>query len=294
VPVEDDMAPRDPVSENMAFLNGKPTKAFLYQDHDAHIAVHSALMQDPLIMQQMGQNPMAQQMSAAIMAHINEHLAFQYRAKVEQQLGIEMPAPDTDLDPQIEVKLSQLVAQASQQVLAMDKQQAMQKQAQEQMQDPVIQMQMKELQIKEQDAATRAQKVENDKLMKQAELILKAEEVHAKIGMDDPMMIQQRHAIEMEALIQQQQREMQAHQQEMAMKAQQAQMAAAQQQGAQAGQAQAAQMQQAMQAQQHQQKLAHGGQVHAQKLAHAHETHKQNLASQKAKPAAKAKKKGDE
>ena len=81
VPIEDDMKPRDPVSENMAFLNGKPTKAFIYQDHDAHIAVHTALMQDPLIMQQMGQNPMAQQMQAAIMAHISEHLAFQYRKK---------------------------------------------------------------------------------------------------------------------------------------------------------------------------------------------------------------------
>ena len=300
VPVEDDMSPRDPVSENMAFLNGKPTKAFLYQDHDAHIAVHTALMQDPLIMQQIGQNPMAQQMGAAIMAHINEHLAFQYRAKVEQQLGIEIPAPDTEMDPQVEVKLSQLVAQAAQQVLALDKQQAMQKQAQQAAQDPVIQMQMKELQIKEQEAATKAQKVENDKVLKQAELILKAEEVHAKLGMDDPAMIQQRHAIEMEALIAQQQREMQAHQQEMAMKQQQAQMAAAQQQAAQAGQAEAQKMQQMMQAQQHAQKMAHGGQVHAQKLHHAHETHKQNLEHQKAaavKPAVKAKankKKGDE
>ena len=305
VPVDDDMNPRDPVSENMAFLNGKPTKAFLYQDHDAHIAVHTAMMQDPLIMQQMGQNPMAQQMSAAIMAHINEHLAFQYRAKVEQQLGIEMPAPDTDLDPQVEIKLSKLVAQAAQQVLALDKQQAVQQQAQQAAQDPVIQMQMKELAIKEQDAATRAQKVENDKLMKQAELILKAEEVHAKIGMDDPMMIQQRHQIEMEALMAQQQREMQAHQQELAMKQQQAQQAAAQQQAMQQQQAQQGQLQAQMQAQQHAQKLAHGGQVHMQKLHHAHETHKQNLANQKsaaataarqsdtAKPKSKAKTKKD-
>ena len=302
VPIEDDMKPRDPVSENMAFLNGKPTKAFIYQDHDAHIAVHTALMQDPLIMQQMGQNPMAQQMQAAIMAHISEHLAFQYRKKVEEQLGIEMPAPDSDLPPQVEVKLAGLVAEAAQQVLALDKQKAMQMQAQQQMQDPVIQMQMKELEIRAKDADTKAQKVENDKVLKQAELILKAEEVHAKIGMDDPMMIQQRHQIEMEALIQQQQREMQAHQQEMAMKAQAAQAQQAQAQAAQAQQGQQAQMQQAMQAQQHQQKMAHGGQVHAQKLHHAHETHKQNLENQKeaakamakAKPAAKPKKKGDE
>ena len=305
VPVEDDMSPRDPVSENMAFLNGKPTKAFLYQDHDAHIAVHTALMQDPLIMQQIGQNPMAQQMGAAIMAHINEHLAFQYRAKVEQQMGIEIPAPDTELPPQVEVKLAQLVAQAAQQVLAMDKQKAMQQQAQQAAQDPVIQMQMKELQIKEQEAATKAQKVENDKVLKQAELILKAEEVHAKIGMDDPMMIQQRHQIEMEALLQQQAREMQAHQQEMAMKQQQAQQQAMQQQAMQAQQGQQAQMQAAMQAQQHAQKMSQGGEVHAQKLHHTHEAHKQNLEHQKeaaraaakqaaAKPKSKAKTKKEE
>jgi hypothetical protein len=225
-------------------------------------------------------------------------LAFQYRKKVEEQLGIEMPAPDADLPPQVEVKLAGLVAQAAQQVLAMDKQQAMQQMAQQQMQDPVIQMQMKELQIKEQDAATKAQKVENDKILKQAELILKAEELHAKMGMEDPMMIQQRHAVEMEALMAQQAREKQAHEQEMMMKQQQAQQAAAQQQAMQQQQGQQAQMQQAMQAQQHQQKLAHGGQVHAQKLHHAHEAHKHGLEMQKtaakAKPAAKSKKKGDE
>ncbi len=298
VPIEDDMKPRDPVSENMSFLNGKPTKAFIYQDHDAHIAVHTALMQDPLIMQQMGQNPMAQQMQAAIMAHISEHLAFQYRKKVEEQLGIEMPAPDADLPPQVEVKLAGLVAQAAQQVLALDKQKAMQQMAQQQMQDPVIQMQMKELEIKAKDADTKAQKVENDKVLKQGELILKAEELHAKMGMEDPMMIQQRHAVEMEALMAQQQREKQAHEQEMMMKQQQAQQAAMQQQAQMAGQQQAAQAQQAMQAQQHQQKLAHGGQVHAQKLHHAHEAHKHGLEMQKtaakAKPAAKSKKKGDE
>ena len=140
------------------------------------------------------------------------------------------------LPPQVEVKLAGLVAEAAQQVLALDKQKAMQMQAQQQMQDPVIQMQMKELEIRAKDADTKAQKVENDKVLKQAELILKAEEVHAKIGMDDPMMIQQRHQIEMEALIQQQQREMQAHQQEMAMKQQQAQQQAMQQQAMQAQQ----------------------------------------------------------
>ena len=96
VPVEDDMKPRDPVSENMSFLNGKPTKAFIYQDHDAHIAVHTALMQDPLIMQQMGQNPMAQQIQAAMMAHINQHIAYEYRKQMEQLMGVQLPPPEQE------------------------------------------------------------------------------------------------------------------------------------------------------------------------------------------------------
>lgn len=278
VPMEDDMTPRDPISENMAFLNGKPTKAFIYQDHDAHIAAHTAMMQDPLLMAQIGQNPMAQQMMAAIQAHIAEHLAFAYRKKLEDQIGVPLPPPDEELPKEIEVNLSRMVAEASQQVLAMSKGQAAQQQAQQQMQDPLIQMQMKELEIKAQDAATKAQKIENDRILKEQELALKAQEIHAKIGMEDPMMIQQRHAAEMEALRQQQQMEMQAHQAELAMKAQQAQAAQQQQQA-----------QQVMQAQQHQQKMAHGGQVHAQKLHHAHETHKHNLEMQKT--AAKTRKK---
>jgi len=290
VPTKDDMTPRDPVSENMAFLNGQPTKAFIYQDHDAHIAAHTAMMQDPLLMGQIGQNPMAQQMMAAIQAHIAEHLAFAYRAKIEKQIGVPLPPPDEEMPKEIEVNLSRMVAEASQQVLAMSKGQAAQQQAQQQLQDPLVQMQMQELKIKQQEAATKAQKVENDKMLKQAELLIKAEEVHAKIGMDDPMMIQQRHQAEMDALIAAQQREMQAHQQEMAMKQQQAQQAAAQQQAMQAQQSQQAQLQAAMQAQQHAQKMAHGGQVHAQKLAHAHETHKQNLEHQRKMAKAKPKK----
>lgn len=296
VPMKDDMTPRDPISENMAFLNGGPTKAFIYQDHDAHIAAHTAMLQDPLLMAQIGQNPMAQQMMAAIQAHIAEHLAFAYRAKIEKQIGVPLPPPDEEMPKEIEVNLSRMVAEASQQVLAMSKGQAAQQQAQQQLQDPLIQMQMQELKIKEQDAATKAQKIENDRILKEQELALKAQEIHAKIGMDDPMMIQQRHEAEMEALRQQQQREMQAHQQEMMMKAQQAQQAQQQAQAQGQQQAQQAQMQQVMQAQQHAQKLAHGGQVHAQKLAHTHEAHKQNLENQKAMAKAKpaTKKKGNE
>jgi hypothetical protein len=182
VPIEDDMKPRDPVSENMAFLNGKPTKAFIYQDHDAHIAVHMALMQDPLMAAQIGQNPQAQKMMAEIQAHIAEHLAFAYRKKVEEQLGVPMPKPDEDLPEDVEVQLSRLVAQASQQVLAQSKGQAAQQQAQQQAQDPLVQMQQQELQIKMQDAQTKAQKVQGDLAIRQAEVQIKAQESASRQG----------------------------------------------------------------------------------------------------------------
>lgn len=182
VPVEDDMKPRDPVSENMAFLNGKPTKAFIYQDHDAHIAVHMALMQDPLMAAQIGQNPQAQKMMAEIQAHIAEHLAFAYRKKVEEQLGVPMPKPDEDLPEDVEVQLSRLVAQAAQQVLAQSKGQAAQQQAQQMQQDPMVQMQQAELKIKEQEAQIKAQKVQGDLAIRQAEVQLKAQEVAGRAG----------------------------------------------------------------------------------------------------------------
>jgi hypothetical protein len=100
VPVEEDQKPRDPISENMSFLTGKPTKAFIYQDHQAHIATHMALLQDPMVAQMIGQSPMAQQMGAAIMAHVAEHMAFAYRQQVEEQLGVPLTPPDAELDEQ--------------------------------------------------------------------------------------------------------------------------------------------------------------------------------------------------
>ena len=191
VPIDDDMTPRDPVSENMSFLTGKPTKAFIYQDHDAHIAVHTSMMQDPIIMGQMGQNPMAQQMQAAMMAHVAEHVAFQYRSKIEQRLGATLPKPDTEMSEDIEVQLSKLVAQAATQLLQIDKNQAAQQQAQQQMQDPVVQMQQAELQIKQQDAQTKAQKVQGDLAIKQAELQLKMAQMQNQQG-EDPVLAAQR------------------------------------------------------------------------------------------------------
>ena len=182
VPIDEDMKPRDPVSENMAFLTGKPTKAFIYQDHDAHIAVHSSMMQDPMIMGQMGQNPMAQQMQASIMAHIAEHVAFQYRNQIEERLGATLPAPNAELPEQVEVQLAKLVAQAAQQLTQMHQGEAAQKQAQQQAQDPIVQMQQQELQIKMQDAQTKAQKVQGDLSIRQAEVQLKAQEMASRQG----------------------------------------------------------------------------------------------------------------
>jgi hypothetical protein len=257
VPVTDDMTPRDPVSENMAFLNGKPTKAFIYQDHDAHIAVHTALKQDPLMMAQIGQNPQAQKMMAEIDAHMSEHLAYAYRKKMEEQLGVPLPTPDEDLPEDAEVMLSRLVAQAAQQLLAQSKGQAAQQQAQQQAQDPIMQMQMQELEIKKMDAATKAKKVDGDLLLKQAELELKAQAQGSQNP--DPVMLAEQHRMEM-------QMQMDRHAQEMAAAQQQQQMAAAQQQQA-MGQAQQA----------HGQKMAHGGQIHGQSLSQKEDAHRLQL-----------------
>jgi hypothetical protein len=207
VPIEDDMKPRDPVSENMAFLTGKPTKAFIYQDHAAHIAVHTSMMQDPMIMGQIGQNPMAQQIQAAMMAHIAEHVAFQYRQQLEQRLGVTLPAPNTDMPEQVEVQLSKLTAEAAQQLTQIHQGEAAQKQAQQVAQDPIVQMQQAELQIRAQEAQTKAQKVQGDLAIKQQELQLKAQEVASRVGEDpaiaaaraqqEMVQSQQKHALEM-------------------------------------------------------------------------------------------------
>ena len=181
VPIEDDQTPKDPISENMAFLVGKPTKAFIYQDHDAHIATHMAMMQDPSIMQMIGQNPMAQQMQGAIMAHIAQHLAFSYRANVEKQLGVEMPAPDSELTPDMEVQLSRLVAQAAQQLSQANQQKAQQQQAQQQAQDPAMQLQQAEIQIQQQDLQRKQQKDLADNQLAQQRLALDAQRIQADI-----------------------------------------------------------------------------------------------------------------
>jgi len=180
VPTEDDQTPKDPVSENMAFLKGEPTKAFIFQDQDAHIAAHTTFMKDPMIAAQIGQNPMAQTMMAAIQAHIAEHLAFAYRRKIEEQMGVPLPPPNEKLPEDVEVQLSRLVAQAGAQLLQLNMANAQQQQAQQQAQDPLIQMQQAELQIKAQEVQRKTQKDQAEVALAQQRLKIDSERIQAE------------------------------------------------------------------------------------------------------------------
>ena len=157
VPTENDIKPTDPVTENMDIITGEPVKAFIYQDHEAHIQVHMAFMQNPQIAEMAAKAPNAKAMEAAMSAHIAEHVAFAYRAKIEQQLGVELPGPDEKLPEDIELRISRLVAPAADQVTGKAKMMAQAEQNAKQQQDPIVQMQQKELAIKEQQAMAKAQ-----------------------------------------------------------------------------------------------------------------------------------------
>jgi hypothetical protein len=174
VPLPDDQKPKDPVTENMAVLKGEPLKAFFYQDHESHIKVHMMAMQDPIVMQLIGQNPKAPMIQAAMMAHVAEHVGFAYRQKIEQQMGMPLPPEDEKLPPEMEIQLSGMMAQAAQQVLQQSQAMAAQKQAQQQQQDPMIQMQQQELQIKQQELQ-----------IKQQDLQLKAKEMQDRLELDN-------------------------------------------------------------------------------------------------------------
>jgi hypothetical protein len=164
VPIEDDMMPTDPVTENQNLLTSKPVKAFIEQNHEAHIQVHMAAIQNPKIQQIMQGNPMAQQIMAAAMAHINEHVAMEYRRQIEEAMGMVLPGEETNkqVPPEMADQIAIKAAQASQQLLQRDQQEAQQAAAQQQMQDPVVQMQMQELQLKMKDLELKAQKQSMD------------------------------------------------------------------------------------------------------------------------------------
>ena len=159
VPNAEDQKPRDPVQENMNMLNCKPVKAFIYQDHQAHLAVHQAAMQDPKIQQIVGQNPKAQMIGAAMMAHINEHVAFEYRKQIEEQLGIPLPEMDKELPKDVEMEVSRMMALAAQKLLQKDQAEVQQKQAQQAAQDPLVQMQQQELQLKAKEVEIKEKKL---------------------------------------------------------------------------------------------------------------------------------------
>ena len=184
VPIEEDMKPKDPVSENQAALKGEPMKAFLFQNHDAHIQVHMMMLQDPTIQQFIGQNPQAPKIMGALTAHIAEHVGFKMRQQIEQQLGMPLPPEDEKLPPQIEIALSGMMAQAAQQVMMQNQAKAQQAQAQQAQQDPVVQMQMQELQIKKQDSDTKAKKVLMDAAAEADKQKLREQEVMGRLQLD--------------------------------------------------------------------------------------------------------------
>ena len=175
VKLPEDQKPEDPITENQNILMMKPVKAFLYQDHQAHITVHMAAMRDPKIMQLVGQNPQAQMLQSAMLAHINEHIAYEYRKQMEAAMGIELPSHPDDEDAQgipaeMEVQISQLAAQAAQQILQRNTNEVAAQQAQQAQQDPIIQMQQQELQLKAQEVSIKERKLAADAAAKADQL----------------------------------------------------------------------------------------------------------------------------
>jgi hypothetical protein len=184
IPGSEDQKPKDPVSENMAIINSKPVKAFMYQDHQAHIQVHMAFKDNPKIAQLVGQSPNAQTVMAAMEAHIAEHVAFEYRKQLEQQLGVPLPKPDEVLPEDIEYELSKVMAVAAQKLLAKDQSEAQQQQAEQQQQDPIIQMQQQELQIKQQDLEARSQKMMADAQLEQQKVQIEQERETSRVQLE--------------------------------------------------------------------------------------------------------------
>jgi hypothetical protein len=177
VPLKDDIKAMDPVTENGRILVGESVKVFMYQDHTAHMTVHNAMIQDPMIQQKIGQNPRAQQIMAAIQDHIAEHTAFEYRQQIAAQIGMPLPDPEEKLPPEVEVSMSAMMAIAAQQQLQQSQQQAQMMQAQQQAQDPVMQMQQQELQIKQQQLQLEQQKAQSEMQKSMQELQLKREQM---------------------------------------------------------------------------------------------------------------------
>jgi hypothetical protein len=184
VPMEDDMKPTDPVSENMDMFQGKPVKAFIYQDHAAHITVHMSALQDPITSQVLGQSPNAQAMQAAFMAHIAQHFAFQYRKNIEDKLGVPYPAPNEELPEEMEVEISRLAAAGAQKLLQSNQAMVQQQQAQQQAQDPIVQMQQQELQLQAQELQRKTAKDQTDAQLKAAQIETERMRIQSQMDID--------------------------------------------------------------------------------------------------------------
>ena len=199
VPMEDDLKPTDPVSENMDALTGKPLKAFMYQDHDAHIATHQSFMQDPQVAQMIGQNPQAGAIMAALQAHLAEHTAFKYRKQMEEKIGAPLPPPNEQLPEDIEVTLAQVMAKAGTQLSQANQQQAAQAAAQQQMQDPTFQLQQQELAIKQAEVQRKSQKDQMDAQLRMAEQERKTQKDAVDAAIDAQQLKLERQELELEA-----------------------------------------------------------------------------------------------
>lgn len=222
VPLPDEQKPRDPVSENMAILMSKPVKAFLQQDHTSHIMVHQSFMNDPKIGMLLGQNPNAQVMFNAMQAHIAEHAAYQYRAQVQQMMGVELPDPNQEMDPQAEFVLAGLLAQAAQAAQAQNQNEQAQAQAQQRAQDPLVQMQQEELKLKGREVAVK----ERDQMLKE-QMAVQEGKISAQ-GAPGKAAIEQQAAItelqtKTAAAVNEQRRAEEKHRLQMGLQAQQAQ-----------------------------------------------------------------------
>lgn len=180
VPLADDIKPQNPVSENMSLVMGTPVRAFMYQDHQSHLASHQAFLQDPMIAQTIGQNPQAQQINAAIQTHIAEHLAYLYRSQIEEKLGVSLPDPSMEMPEEMEVQLSKLLADAGTQLAQTHQQEAAQAQAQEQQQDPMYQLQVKDAETKDKEVQRKAIKDKADILLREKELNIDEKAVELK------------------------------------------------------------------------------------------------------------------
>ena len=199
IPTDDDAKTADPVTENMNMINGTPVKAFLFQDHKAHIAVHTTFRDDPLVREMVGQNPKAPQMQAAMEAHLAEHLAFQYRLEIEKQLGVPLPEEDEVLPENIQNQVARLSADAAQKLLQLNQADATQKQAQKLQEDPLIQMQQQELQIKQQESQAKAQKMQADTQLDVAKLELERQKLEVNTQRD--LMMEQAKITSQETIV---------------------------------------------------------------------------------------------